>query len=53
MAYITHAKAYWHGTHFICADADYIRGVEFTDKLQLDPDGKQLKDAEGNPIPVT
>ena len=47
----THAKEYWHGTHFICADADYLRGVDWKDKLQLDPDGKPIKDAEGNPIP--
>ena len=48
----THKGEYWHGTHFICADADYLRGVDWKDKLQLDEDGKQLKDAEGNPIPV-
>ena len=48
----THAKEYWQGTHFVCADADYIRGVEFADKLLFDSDGKQLKDAEGKPIPV-
>ena len=35
----THAKEYWQGTYFVCADADYIRGVEFTDKLQRDLDG--------------
>ena len=48
----THAVEYWQSTHFVCADADYIRGVEFTAKLQVDPDGKLLKDAEGNTIPV-
>ena len=48
----THAKEYWHGTHFVCADADYLRGVDWKDKLQLDPDGKPKKDAEGNPIPL-
>ena len=48
----THAKEYWQGTHFVCADADYIRGVEFADKLLFDSDGKQLKDDEGKPIPV-
>ena len=48
----THAKEYWHGTYFICADADYLRGVDWKDKIQLDPDGKPIKDAEGNPTPV-
>ena len=48
----THKGEYWHGTHFICADADYLRGVDWKDKIQLDPDGKQLKDDQGNPIPV-
>ena len=48
----THGVDYWQGTHFVCADADYIRGVEFTDKLLRDPDGKPIKDDEGNPKPV-
>ena len=48
----THAGEYWHGTHFICADADYLRGVDWKDKIQLDPDGKELKDDEGNTIDV-
>ena len=48
----THAKEYWQGTHFVCADADYLRGVDFTDKLQRAPDGKLLKDTDGHPIPV-
>ena len=36
----THAKEYWHGTYFVCADADSLRGVDWKDKLQLDIDGK-------------
>ena len=48
----THAVEYWQGTHFVCADADYLRGVDFADKLQVDPDGKLIKDDEGNTIPV-
>ena len=48
----THAVDYWQGTHFVCADADYIRGVEFKAKLLRDPDGKPIKDEEGKPIPV-
>ena len=48
----SHSKEYWQGTHFICADADHIRGVEFTAKLQKDSDGKLIKDDDNNPIPV-
>ena len=29
--YYTHALEYWQGTHFICADADHIIGVEVND----------------------
>ena len=37
----THAKEYWQGTHFVCADADHIRGVEFNTDTGADvnPDG--------------
>lgn len=36
----THAKKYWKGTHFICTDADHIKGVDFdTDGNDLNPDG--------------
>ena len=48
----THAEEYWQSTHFVCADADYIRGVDFTEKLLRDPDGKPIKDEQGKPIPV-
>lgn len=27
----SHAKTYWQGTHFVCADADHIKGVEFNE----------------------
>ena len=46
----THAEEYWRSTHFVCADADYIRGVEFTEKLLKDSDGKLKKDENGSPI---
>ena len=26
----THALEHWHGTHFVCCDADNLKGVEFT-----------------------
>ena len=37
----THAKEHWQGTHFVCADADHIRGVEFNKDTGADvnPDG--------------
>ena len=46
----THAKKYWQGTHFVCADADHIRGVEFTEKLLRDPDGKPILDENEQPL---
>ena len=48
----THAQKYWQGTHFVCADADNIRGIDFKDKLEVDSEGKPLKDDQGNTIPV-
>ena len=36
----THAKEYWSGTHFVCADADNIKGVEtLSDGSEKNPDG--------------
>ena len=36
----THAKEFWNSTHFICADADNIRGVEtLSDGSEKNPDG--------------
>ena len=36
----THAKEHWHGTHFVCCDADNIKGIEFTDTGEdKSPDG--------------
>ena len=48
----THAEEYWQGTHFVCADADHIRGVEFAEKLQKDSDGKLIKDEDNKPVVV-
>lgn len=39
----THALEYWQGTHFICADADHIIGVE------VDDDGKESHPAGVEP----
>ena len=36
----THAKEYWVETHFVCADGDNIKGVEFLDDgSDKNPDG--------------
>ena len=36
----THAKEFWHGTHFVCCDADNIQGVEFLeDGSDKNPEG--------------
>lgn len=36
----THRKENWHATHFICCDADNIKGVEFHDNgTDKNPDG--------------
>ena len=48
----THGVEYWQDTHFVCADADYIRGVEFAEKLLKDSDGKQIKDEDNKPVVV-
>ena len=48
----SHSKEYWQGTHFVCADADHIRGVEFTAKLEKDSHGKLIKDDDNNSVPV-
>ena len=48
----THGVEYWQGTHFVCADADHIRGVEFAEKLQKDSDGKLIKDEDNKPVVV-
>ena len=35
-----HAKEYWNSTHFVCADADNIKGIEtLTDGSEKNPDG--------------
>ena len=47
-----HTQALWRNTSFVCADADYIQGVEFTEELQKDADGKLVKDDDGKPLPV-
>ena len=36
---ITHARENWISTHFICADADHIKGVEFYKKDVVDAYG--------------
>ena len=39
----THAKEYWNSTHFVCADADNIKGVEFLDDgVDKNPDGVEM-----------
>ena len=39
----THTKDYWQQTHFVCCDADNIRGVEFlSDGKDKNPKGVQL-----------
>ena len=48
----THAGEYWHGTYFICADADHIRGVEFSKQQLLTPDGRPITDENKKPIYV-
>lgn len=36
----THAKKCWEYTHFVCTDADHIRGIEFlTDGTDKNPNG--------------
>ena len=36
----THKKEFWRGTHFVCCDADNIKGVEFHDDgSDKNPDG--------------
>ena len=44
----THAKEYWQGTHFVCADADNIRGVEFDKETgeDVNPDGVEAWQAD-------
>ena len=36
-----HAREYWRGTHFVCADADHIQGVEFNKETgeDINPNG--------------
>lgn len=36
----THAKEYWDWTHFVCADADHLKGIEFlSDGTDKNPNG--------------
>ena len=41
----THAEQYWKNTHFICADGDYLKGVNLYEEDVIDPHGNIIHKA--------